>query len=349
MTSWRKVEFFDRENIQEQRNSAETGWGGWPALDVVASAVCANLYLGGRDGKIHKLDRSLTCIVSWAAYTGTVLFVKISKLRNILCTVGLDTESAIPLLKIWDLEKLDSSQAPTLIQSHKLMHGAGGSPVTALAIMQDLSHIAVGLDTVAIVLKGDLSKDQQPRIKKVFESKSPVLNLGFRVSESSTMLFIATSSQIVSCRTAGQTIPIVLDTEAGAWPSAITPQDREQEMVIAKPEAVYFFEAGGRGPCFLIHGEKTIISWFKGYLVIVSKQSTHNVFISSQQSQPSTDMGTVLTIYDLKSKFIAYQNSFGIRRFDSSAGMAVGQPIKHVFSAWGELYIITDTKQVLHA
>lgn len=37
-------------------------------------------------------------------------------------------------------------------------------------------------------------------------------------------------------------------------------------------QAVYFYEPEGRGPCFAFEGEKKMLSWFRGYLIVVSQQ-----------------------------------------------------------------------------
>lgn len=60
----------------------------------------------------------------------------------------------------------------------------------------------------------------------------------------------------------------------------------------------------------------------------------------------SNHQGSILTLYDLKSKFIAYRTSFGTRKFNASAGTAIGESIQHIVSEWGELFIVTDQNHV---
>ena len=38
-------------------------------------------------------------------------------------------------------------------------------------------------------------------------------------------------------------------------------------------QAVYFYQPDGRGPCLAFEGQKTILHWFRGYLVVVTKDS----------------------------------------------------------------------------
>lgn len=46
---------------------------------------------------------------------------------------------------------------------------------------------------------------------------------------------------------------VVLD-EAGAAPGCST-LDSEGELVVGRPEAVYFYSPDGRGPCFVFEGD----------------------------------------------------------------------------------------------
>ena len=106
-------------------------------------------------------------------------------------------------------------------------------------------------------------------------------------------------------------------------------------------------------------GDKTFLSWFRGYLVVVSKEPSPAVTSSvvsdsgpGREASPGEGSpqafgaegvaGTVLTLYDLKNKFVAYSGTFG-----TSEG---GSPkaIKSVLGEWGELFVITDDKKVSH-
>jgi len=94
----------------------------------------------------------------------------------------------------------------------------------------------------------------------------------------------------------------------------------DDNMVLGKPEAVYFYESEGmaakaflivahspdhsrfyigRGPCFALEGQKTILTWFRTYLVIVG-------------SDPANPKFNSFNIYDLRNKFIAYTGSFQV-------------------------------------
>jgi len=38
-------------------------------------------------------------------------------------------------------------------------------------------------------------------------------------------------------------------------------------------QAVYFYQPDGRGPCLAFEGEKLQLHWYRGYMLIVSKEN----------------------------------------------------------------------------
>lgn len=100
-------------------------------------------------------------------------------------------------------------------------------------------------------------------------------------------------------------------------------------------------------------GEKTSLAWFRNYLVIVSREAASTAaptsalaeYVGSGASKivetaPSeTTPGTVLTIYDLKNKFVAFTGTFSGNTFR-------GQQITAVLGEWGELFVLTEDRKV---
>lgn len=134
-------------------------------------------------------------------------------------------------------------------------------------------------------------------------------------------------------------------------------------------QAIYFYGPEGRGPCFIIGGiffraysslgDKSIVTWYHSYLVVVTTVPLIDSSLSPDLLSPPSPnfpnlpfgatnrLGTVLTIYDLKSKFIAYRSSFGQEVFDSRRGTDVGEGIAHVVPGNAELLVVTKTNKVL--
>lgn len=90
--------------------------------------------------------------------------------------------------------------------------------------------------------------------------------------------------------------------------------------MVGRPEAVYFYEVDGRGPCWAFEGSKQFIAWFRGYLVVVS-------------GDPRKPNKNFLNIYDLKNKLIVYSNSVG--------------DVAHILCEWGTIILLTNDQQTL--
>lgn len=90
-------------------------------------------------------------------------------------------------------------------------------------------------------------------------------------------------------------------------------------MIIGRPEAVYFYEVDGRGPCWAFEGEKKLVGWFRGYLLCV---------IADQRTGKYT-----FNIYDLKNRLIAHS-------------IAV-QEVSHMLCEWGNILLIMADKSAL--
>jgi hypothetical protein len=90
--------------------------------------------------------------------------------------------------------------------------------------------------------------------------------------------------------------------------------------VVGRPEAVYFYEVDGRGPCWAFEGSKQVVAWFRGYLVVIS-------------ADPRKPNKNVLNIYDLKNKLIVYSISVG--------------DVAHVLCEWGTIILLTQDQQIL--
>ncbi|EGF84319.1 hypothetical protein BATDEDRAFT_22251 [Batrachochytrium dendrobatidis JAM81] len=295
-----------------------------------------------------------TALETWLqAYNNRVTYIKQMRRKAILFTIG-EEDSATPTLKVWNVEKsvVEVDKPPVLIQTKKISYKAKVFPVTAFAALESMAQIAIGLENgVVIVYRGDLSRARQVKTVVVHEGSETVTGLGFHEDGSEITLYIITLAKIIACVTTNKDTKNVLEeqgTEIGL--SAATPNDQTQEMAMACDEV----------------GEKTLLTWFRGYLVLVSKEcplrtnvltefgnasessviSEHKSSADHMWSTGAPTPGHVLTIYDLKSKFIAFKGSFGTRRFDASVGTAVGEPIHHVLVEWGDLYIITKENKI---
>lgn len=68
-----------------------------------------------------------------------------------------------------------------------------------------------------------------------------------------------------------------------------------QDLVVARPEAFYFYNDEGPGPCYALDCEKRAVAWARECLVCV-------------HVDPRKGDRTVLSIYDVRNKLIAHSS-----------------------------------------
>ncbi|KAJ3178282.1 Vacuolar protein sorting-associated protein 11 [Irineochytrium annulatum] len=367
---WRQFTFFDKEPVVDADDNAKPpAW--LQNMDITASTGGrGSLFFGDSKGNVLLINHRLSTVFTFAAHPGPVTHMKMMKHRNILLTIGED-ELGIPVVKVWNLDKMDkAAQAPVLSRSSKIQHNNKVFPVTALAVLENMSQVAVGLENgVVLLIRGDISRDRFTKTKVVHESSELVTGLGFYEDSKSTILYVVTLAKVLLCNTSSKEVTTTLEEHGAELKCSLaTPQNENQLICVGRKEAVYFYvtpEDFNRLP-----DEKVSLSWFKNYLVIVSYEPAKvaarapfseitggpaaaaaraAVEAYENGSGETVRLGTVLTLYDLKSKFIAYSGSFGGGEWDESDFGIPGQvgrvkppvPIKCVTSEWGQLFVTT--------
>ncbi|TPX44023.1 hypothetical protein SeMB42_g03800 [Synchytrium endobioticum] len=343
---WRQFNFVDRYAVSDPLEPTQPiQW--LQNLDIVSwTSGRGHLCFGDASGNVHMVDHSMALAYAFQAYPKRVTHLKMLKHKNVLVTIG-DDEGSIPTLKVWNMDKIDkSTKSPFLSRSSKLQYGNKVFPVTAFAALENMTQIAVGMENgVVILVRGDISRDRFTKQKIIHEGSECITGLGFREDGKSTVLFIATLAKVLTCLTSNKDIKQILDEHGCDVGCAIlTTTEENQEMVIGRREAVYLYGPDGRGPCFIIDDDKVSMTWFRGYLAVVSV-GTRSTGASSAAvaALGETATGTVLTLYDLRNKYIAYTGTFG----HSGAGLEErGVPILCVLSEWNELMVITKDKKL---
>jgi hypothetical protein len=193
--------------------------------------------------------------------------------------------------------------------------------ITSFAVLEDLSQMAIGLCNGLVVLfKGDLAREKiSKQLVLQADAENPITGLGFRGGKP-TQLFVVTSATIsVFNTTLPQPQQEILDDTIGCGVGCTVMSD-EDELVVGRTEAVYFYSPEGRGQCCVFEGEKKILAWFRNYLIVVGQDANNLKF-------------NTFNIYDLKNKFIAYSEN----RF---------QNITQVVSEWGSIFLITGDGKI---
>nr|CAH92153.1 hypothetical protein [Pongo abelii] len=321
---WRRFVFFDKELVKEPLGNDGAAPGATPASGSAASkflclppgiTVCdsgrGSLVFGDMEGQIWFLPRSLQ-LTGFQAYKLRVTHLYQLKQHNILASVGEDEEGINPLVKIWNLEKRDGGN-PLCTRIFPAIPGTEPTVVSCLTVHENLNFMAIGFTDGSVTLnKGDITRDRHSKTQILHKGNYPVTGLAFRQAGKTTHLFVVTTENVQSYIVSGKDYPRVeLDTHGcGLRCSALSDPSQDLQFIVAGDECVYLYQPDERGPCFAFEGHKLIAHWFRGYLIIVSrdqKVSPKSEF-TSRDSQSSDKQ--ILNIYDLCNKFIAYSTVF---------------------------------------
>uniref|UniRef100_A0A7N0RJ98 Vacuolar protein sorting-associated protein 11 homolog n=1 Tax=Kalanchoe fedtschenkoi TaxID=63787 RepID=A0A7N0RJ98_KALFE len=184
------------------------------------------------------------------------------------------------------------------------------------------SLMAIGLNNGCIYcIKGDITRKRITRFKLQISDpdESSITGLGFCKDGQGLVLLFAVSPNSVSLFNFQSHPPRlqILD-QIGSTVNSVTMSDRS-ELIIGRPEAVYFYEVDGRGPCWAFEGEKKFLGWFHGNLLCV---------IPDRRNGKDT-----FYIYDLKNRLIAHS-------------VAVNE-VSHLLCEWGNIVLIMTDKSAL--
>ncbi|NXO81770.1 VPS11 protein, partial [Sitta europaea] len=332
---WRRFVFFDRETVREP--SGPDGAGAKPFALPPGIAVCdsgrgslvfGDILCGARRCQIWFLPRSLQ-LSSFQAYKLRVTHLYQLKQHSILVSIGEDEEGINPLVKVWNLEKRDGGN-PLCTRIFPAIPGSKPTVVSCLTVHENLNFMAIGFADGSVVLtKGDITRDRHSKTQILHEGSYPVTGLAFRQSSKTTHLFVVTTENIQSYMLSVKDYPhLELDTHGcGLRCSSLSDPSQDLQFIVAGNECVYLYQPDERGPCFAFEGQKLIVHWYRGYLIIVSKDRKTSPKSEFAGNEAQNSDKQVLNIYDLCNKFIAYSSVF--------------DDIVDVLAEWGSLYVLT--------
>ncbi|ELT88573.1 hypothetical protein CAPTEDRAFT_218778 [Capitella teleta] len=334
---WRRFNFFDREAVVEPDEG--TALQTLKNLDISCSAFGrGQLVFGDHSGSLYFLSRHFE-LSSFKAYGIRVTHLHQARQHGILVSIGEDETGVNPLIKVWNLDKCDRDGNPTCSRIVRAQCGGQQpSPVTALSVHENLNLMAIGFASGSIVLfKGDVTRERHSKQKVIYEGRQPITGLAFKMSSKNTVLFATTKAEVMSFSILAKekSRKTALDQHGcPAHCSVLTDITQDNQFVIGSEEAVYFYQQDGRGPCLAFDGTKLQLHWFRGYLVIVGKdtQSLPRV-AAGTGSSPSLEMN-MITVYNIQNKFVAYS--------------APIPEVINVFCEWGSLYVLSADGKLYH-
>jgi len=355
---WRQFNFFEKEQIYDPiERSRSPKW--LQNMDITSwTNGRGHLIFGDSAGLITLVNYSLNLNYSYPAHPSSITHVKIMKYKNILVSVGED-ESLVPNIKVWNLDKMNkNTKSPVCLRTIKVNHAGKISPVTSIAILDSMSQMAIGLENGTVILmRGDILRDRFTKTRIIHEGKGAVTGLGFKEEGKQTLLYIVTNSSIYLYNTLVKDYKKLIDEQGcNIGCSIINFHDPMSDLIIGKNEAIYFYNAEGRGPCSIIDCEKYQLLWYRNYLVIVSydklNRYKHDDSQFNKHDPMANEKSMSITIYDLKNKYIAYTESFTeelIREDQNDLNSKFVEKkgaIRCICSEWGSLFIFTGDRKM---
>lgn len=331
MYQWRKFEFFEEKYGGKSKIPEEVS-----GKIECCSSGRGKVVVGCDDGTVSLLDRGLHFNFGFQAHSSSVLFLQQLKQRNFLVTIGEDEQvspqHSAMCLKVFDLDKMEpegtSTTSPDCIGILRIFTNQfPEAKITSFLVLEEappILLIAIGLDNGCIYcIQGDIARERITRFKLQVDNSlnrghSAISGLGFRLDGAALQLFAVTPDSVSLFSMQNQ--PPLRQTldQIGCNVNSVTMSDRS-ELIIGRPEAVYFYEVDGRGPCWAFEGEKKCLGWFRGYLLCV---------IADQRNNKNT-----FNVYDLKNRLIAH--SFVVKE------------VSHMLCEWGNILLIMADKSAL--
>lgn len=338
LLQWKTFDFFEVSQVKP------------PDVDSAAwfdngdiSCVCSgsdSLFLGSYDGKVRTLSSAFKVQHEFQAHdVGSITHMRQVEGTSLLVTIAEDLSSE-PVLKVWALDKpVKKTGLPTCQSTLTIQNGRRQFPISAFTALDDLSQLAVGFANGAVtVIRGDLIHDRGAKQRTVFESEEPITGVEFRDVAKLTTLYVATTSRIlklvISGKGQGQAAKTV--EESGCGVGCITVDKRNGDIVVARDDAIYYYGADGRGPCFGYEGPKSLVEIYEDYVVLVcppaNTSKANNLRFGGSQADDIFNAST-FTLLDTDLRFIAHSET-------------LISPVKALIISWNDLYTLTQDGKV---
>lgn len=245
---------------------------------------------------------------------------------------------AEPQLRVWALDRTEKKTgAPKCLCSVNVQNGRKPFPVTALAVLDDLTQVAIGFANGSVtIVRGDFIHDRGTKQRTVFESEDSITGLDVRQG-ATKVLYIATTGKISSLVISGkgQGQPIRTVDNRGCSVDCMTYDSTTGDLIVAREDAVYYYGVNGRGPSFALEGPKRLIKLYKHYVALICPPRVAQLSSAATfRRLGAGDMDDLLgnpsfTILDTDLRYVAFTESLP------------AQP-RDVFTFANELLLLTE-------
>ncbi|KAF2149049.1 vacuolar protein sorting-associated protein 11 [Myriangium duriaei CBS 260.36] len=340
LASWKAFRFFD---VNEIRVPANDGPSLEPGSFTCIAAGQNNIFVGSPDGHLRLLNQSFKTVQSFKVHeSSNVTHITPVPNSSYLVTLSEDLSNE-PELKVWALDKPEKKTGiPKCLSTVSVQNGRRQFPVSAFAVLPDLSQIAVGFANGSVtIIRGDFIHDRGTKQRTVLDGDEPITALEFRPG-GTTSLFIGTAAKILTLVISGkgQGQPAKTLDEHGCAVGCMIRNPQTKDILVARDDAVYSYNLRGRGASFAFEGGKKLVSTLRDYIMFVSPPEN----TAKSRSTPLRAFGvgagdelyntTKFSIIDPDLKIIAHTET-------------LPSQISHIFAAWQMIFLITQEGKVL--
>uniref|UniRef100_A0A336K2Y2 Vacuolar protein sorting-associated protein 11 homolog n=1 Tax=Culicoides sonorensis TaxID=179676 RepID=A0A336K2Y2_CULSO len=289
---WRKFNFFElRSNVD--KNSIQIAL----AEAKITSTTCGNnqIIICDNEGQIHIFYKSWQEIRG-RGHESSIPLCSISLQTNLLVTVGNEENGLEPIYKVWNLTKANINTGLHCMRQVKI-------PMPrpcALAVSDNGQFLAIGFDRGNILLyRGDIGRDRNKTPKSIVAGTSSIVGMAFKQYDKTTQMFVCSNSgvYVFNLISKDKENRLILDSESSIMRCCALQSGYDGQFMVGRDNAIWIYTFDGRGPCYVLEGEKQIVQWFRNNLIIIS---------ANKSAMPSTPAKSLITIIDLTNKFIVY-------------------------------------------
>lgn len=192
------------------------------------------------------------------------------------------------------------------------------------------------------VIRGDLVHDLGTKQRIVFESEEPVTGVQLATQETSTTLFISTTSRILQLALSkrGQGSPPKVIEDSGCAAGCMTVDPRTGDIIVARDDALYTYRLDGRGPPRAYESPKRLISIHNDYFAVAGPSSVS----SSRDPEALRRRFGSATADGLFNAWTFVLLEADLRVVGHTETLI--SPVRFIVELWGDLLTITEEGKV---
>mmetsp|Transcript_68179 Transcript_68179/g.134654 ORF Transcript_68179/g.134654 Transcript_68179/m.134654 type:complete len:952 (-) Transcript_68179:67-2922(-) len=345
MQKLRRLNFFDKHVVKQEGSDVHPG-----IQKLSISCACGapdHLWLGSRDGELHRLDQQFALQPPVRIFDRDLTDITVVLEGQRLVALGCDAvASGATKYKIFDLRReggiaagnaaTSAGLAAPLVTNRVFPQRAQEVRASCLAANSALTLVAIGVDSgVVYLFRGsDLGQDRPYPTVLGTEGDPPITSVHFLEHANRTVLYVCSTESVCSWSVlVGKDFEqkqLSVDTAGGPEPHCSCVLPLINALLVARGDAIFAYDPDqGNMSAMQLDGDKLHMSQFKSYFISVTAEgglgSLGGVTAPSPSSMPKQTITVCLAYPHMR--FIAYSNQF--------------TDVTHVVVGMGSVFVIS--------